>query len=188
MGTSTILRSLTGKIFAVALGLAVLSSTADAGMITGVQMFGTEAGTGPGMGTVSVPVILTPNPDNGILAGGGPLDNNITIPVKRFDYPDYIDIVFQVIPTNGVTQYKVVEAVSNNTSSNWSSYIDGVGFWCWSGLYSVSSRRWIGFWRPALCPASRFISFLHCCSNRGSSFVYEWNSASRWFGNLSISH
>jgi hypothetical protein len=128
MGTSTILRSLTGKMFAVVLGLAVLSSTADAGMITGVQMFGTEAGTGPGMGTVSVPVILTVFQNNDNQAGGGPLDNNITIPVKRFDKTDVIDIVFQVAPTQGVTEYKVVEAISNNTTTNWSSYMMELGF------------------------------------------------------------
>ena len=50
-------------------------------------MFGTEAGTGPGMGDVSVPVILTLNLDNDNQPGGGPLDNNITVPIKRFDHP-----------------------------------------------------------------------------------------------------
>ena len=99
MGTSTILRSLTGKIFAVALGLAVLTSTADAGMITGVQMFGTEAGTGPGLGTVSVPVVLTVNIDNDNQPGGPGGDNNITVPIKRFDHTGIIDIVFNVVPT-----------------------------------------------------------------------------------------
>jgi len=152
MGTSTNLRSLTGKIFAVALGLAVLSNTADAGMITGVQMFGTEAGTGPGMGTVSVPVILTINPDNGILAGGGPLDNNITIPVKRFDKPDIIDIVFQVVPTNGVTQYKVVEAVSNNTWSNWSSYLTELGFGVGAGFIPSPAGDGLDFGAPLYTP------------------------------------
>ena len=152
MGTSTILRSLTGKIFAVALGLAVLSSTADAGMITGVQMFGVEAGTGPGMGTVSVPVILTLNPNNGIFAGGGPLDNNITIPVKRFDKTDIIDIVFQVVPTNGVTQYKVVEAISNNTTSNWSSYIMELGFGTGAGFIPSPAGDGLDFGAPLYAP------------------------------------
>jgi hypothetical protein len=128
MNASTSFSASICKVFTVVLCFVVLSSTADAGMITGVQMFGAEAGTGPGMGTVSVPVILTVNQNNDNQAGGGPLDNNITIPVKRFDKADIIDIVFQVVPTQGVTEYKVVEAISNNTSSNWSSYFMQLGF------------------------------------------------------------
>jgi hypothetical protein len=128
MGISTILRALTGKTLAVALGLAVLSNSAFAGLISSVQMFGTEAGTGPGLGSVSVPVIWTQNIDNDNQTGGGFLDNNITVPIKRFDNTGDIDIVFNVTPTNGVTEYKVFESVDNNTGINWAKYTMTLGF------------------------------------------------------------
>jgi hypothetical protein len=149
MGTSTILRSLTGKIFAVALGLAVLASTADAGLI---PVGGADPATGPGMGSVSVPVILTLNQDNGNLAGGGPLDNNITVPIKRFDNAGYIDIVFHVTPTSGVTQYKVFESVDNNTLSNWSSYKIELGFGTGTGFTQSPSGDGLDFGAPVYAP------------------------------------
>ncbi|MGA2063282.1 MAG: choice-of-anchor F family protein [Thermoguttaceae bacterium] len=149
MGTSTILRSLTGKLFAIALILAILSSTADAGLI---PVGGAEPATGPGMGSVSVPVILTLNPDNGNLAGGGPLDNNITVPIKRFDNPGYIDIVFDVTPTNGVTEYKVFESVDNNTLTNWSSYLIELGFGSGASFIQSPSGDGLDFGAPNYTP------------------------------------
>ncbi|MHB1035331.1 MAG: choice-of-anchor F family protein [Pirellulales bacterium] len=116
------IRSWSFRFFAVALCFAVFVGTASAGTIIGVQMFGVQAGTGSGLGTVSVPILFTPNPNNDNQIGGGQADNNITVPIKRFDKPGEIDIVFQVQPSNGVTEYKVFESVDNNTSINWSGY------------------------------------------------------------------
>jgi hypothetical protein len=116
------------KVFTVVLCFAVLCSTAFAGMITSVQMFGTEAGTGPGLGTVSDPVVLTVNVNNDNQPGIPPLDNNITVPIKRFDHTGDIDMVFNVMPTNGVTEYKVFESVDNNTGINWDGYTMQLGF------------------------------------------------------------
>ncbi|MGA2797943.1 MAG: choice-of-anchor F family protein [Thermoguttaceae bacterium] len=144
---------MTGKIFAVALGLAVLSRTANAGLISAVTMFGTEAGTGPGLGTVSVPVYSTLSPDNGNQTGnGGPTDNNMIVPVKRFDHPDYIDIVFQVTPSGGVTEYKVFEAVDNNTLTNWSGYSMELGFDSGVNFTPSPSGDGLGFGAPNYVP------------------------------------
>lgn len=118
-------------------------------MITVVQMFGTQAGTGPGMGTVSVPVVFTANPNNDNQIGGGASDNNLIVPIKRFDYPGYIDIVFQVAPSNGgVTEYKVFESVDNNTLTNWSSYRMELGFGYGTSFISSPSGDGLDFDDP----------------------------------------
>lgn len=110
----------------------ISGNSAHAGIISSVQMFGPQAGTGTGLGTVNVPVIVTSNPNNDNQAGGGPNDNNITVPVKRFDNVGYIDIVFNVsnsgVSGSGTTEYKFFEAVDNNTFIPWTSYIMELGF------------------------------------------------------------
>jgi hypothetical protein len=119
------------KVFTFVFCFAVLCNPAFAGMISSVQMFGTQAGTGPGLGDVSIPVILTVNINNDNQPGVGPLfqDNNITVPIKRFDHNGDIDMVFNVAPTNGgVTEYKVYESVDNNTGINWAGYTMQLGF------------------------------------------------------------
>lgn len=134
MNASTSFPASICRVFTVVLCFAVLCSTAFAGMINSVQMFGTQAGTGPGMGDVSVPVILTINVNNDNQVGGGPLDNNITVPIKRFDNNGDIDMVFNVAPTNGVTEYKVFESVDNNTGINWAGYTMKLGFGIGAGF------------------------------------------------------
>ena len=99
-----------------------------AGTISGVTMFGLQAGTGPALGTVAVPGIVTVDVNNDNQTGGGLQDNNITVPVKRFDKPGYIDIEFLVSPSSGVTEYSVLEFVDNNTGTDWSSYRMFLGF------------------------------------------------------------
>ncbi len=107
-----------------------------AGMITSAQIFGSQAGTGPGLGTVSVPAILTLNMNNDNIAGGI-TDNNITVPVKRFDNVGYIDIVFNVANTGGTTEYKVFESVDNNTFLPWSSYTMQLGYGFGAGFTNI---------------------------------------------------
>lgn len=106
----------------------LVASPVNAGTISGVTMFGLQAGTGPALGTVAVPGIVTVDVNNDNQTGGGPMDNNITVPVKRFDNPGYIDIEFLVSPSSGVTEYSVLEFVDNNTGTNWSSYRMFLGF------------------------------------------------------------
>jgi hypothetical protein len=91
-------------------------------------MFGTNAGTGPGLGTVSVPAIVTVQANNDNVPAPGKLDNNIFVPIKRFDHNGNIDIEFHVDPSQGVTEYQVFESVDNNTGVNWNQYKMSLGF------------------------------------------------------------
>src|SRR6478609_11183527 len=68
--------------------------------------------SGPGLGFVSIAAILTTNPNNDDSPGALP-DNNIVVPLKRFDSTGYIDIPFTITPTAGVTEYQVTEFVDN---------------------------------------------------------------------------
>src|SRR4051812_13987784 len=101
---------------------AVLTSGASAGVITGVTMFGPNAGTGPGLGTVAVPVVNTFSPNNDNTNPNLPNDNNIVVPIKRFDNIGPIDIEFLVQPSAGTTEYFVFESVDNNTGVPWNTY------------------------------------------------------------------
>lgn len=114
--------------FSLALIGLFLSTSAFAGVITAATMFGTNAGTGPGLGTVSVPAIVTVLANNDNVPSAGVLDNNIFVPVKRFDHNGNIDIEFHVNPSQGVTEYSVFESVDNNTGSNWTQYKMSLGF------------------------------------------------------------
>lgn len=128
-------RALLG-IFSVSAWL-LMAASSHAGIIQSAEMFGFQAGTGPGLGTVTVPVILTQNANNDNQPGGGSLDNNITVPVKRFDNLGYIDIVFNVVSSGGVTEYKFFEAVDNNSFTPWTSYTMQLGFGFGSGFNNL---------------------------------------------------
>ena len=82
--------------------------------------------SGPGVGLVAVPNIVTttPNNDNEV----GPGSNNIAIAIKRFDSNGYIDIEFNTVNSNGVTEYLIFEAVDNNTGVPWAAYTMQLGF------------------------------------------------------------
>lgn len=100
-----------------------LPLTARAGKIQSVNSI-----SGPGLGSVSIPLISTVNVNNDNQTGGGPADNNITVPIKRFDNVGYIDIEFNVTSTDGVTEYKVTESVDNDTNIFWNAYTMQLGF------------------------------------------------------------
>lgn len=100
--------------------LALLNSAVSAGTILNAPA---PAVSGPGLGFAAVALIATLSPNNDNVPAAGVPDNNITVPLKRFDFADYIDIEFSVAPSNGgVTEYQVSEFVDNNTGSPWSSY------------------------------------------------------------------
>ncbi len=104
------------------------ATSASAGTITGATMFGINAGTGPGLGTVSVPAIVTVTANNDDVPASDVLDSNIIVPIKRFDNNGFIDIEFSVAATAGVTEYLVFESVDNNTGVNWNGYQMYLGF------------------------------------------------------------
>ncbi len=132
-------------IGAVALSLAIFTGPASAGIITGVQVFGSQDGTGPGLGAVSVVVVPTINPNNDNQIGGESTDNNISVPVKRFDNVGEIDIVFQVQPSSGITEYKIFESVDNNTMIDWSGYNMILGFGTGANFVPVSPGSGLDF-------------------------------------------
>jgi hypothetical protein len=83
--------------------------------------------SGPGLGLVAVPAVITGTANNDNVPGLAP-DNNIVVPLKRFDNLDYIDIEFTVSNTGGVTEYFVSESIDNNTGIDWSGYRMQLGF------------------------------------------------------------
>jgi hypothetical protein len=114
--------------FSITLAGFYFGTSASAGVITGVTPFGPNSGTGPGLGTVSVPAIITVNPNNDNVPAPGKGDNNIFVPIKRFDHNGNIDIEFHVAPSQGVTEYQVFESVDNATGVNWNRYNMSLGF------------------------------------------------------------
>lgn len=123
-------------VVAVALSIAMASSTAFAGRLsTSIA----PVASGPGLGLVSVPAIFTPNQNNDNQIGGGETDNNVVIPLKRFDFNNYIDIVFTITSTDGTTEYKVTEFVDNNTGVNWSNYTMQLGEGTGAGFTQFAS-------------------------------------------------
>src|SRR5688572_27551204 len=76
-----------------------LVSPASAGIILSAPA---PTASGPGVGSVIIPIVLTTAPSNDNEAG--PTGDNITIVGKRFDANGYIDIEFNVAASNGVTE------------------------------------------------------------------------------------
>jgi hypothetical protein len=113
-------------IATLVVGVAALSAAPVlAGIITAPPA---PIAVGPGLGTVAVPAIITVNPNNDNVPNPQLGDNNIFVPIKRFDHVGGIDIEFFVQPSDGVTEYKVFESVDNNTGVPWSSYRMVLGY------------------------------------------------------------
>lgn len=111
-------------MFAVAVA-ALFCSTAAAGVI---QSSPVPVASGPGLGFANVAAVITVQPNNDNVPSPNFLDNNVVVPLKRFDFADYIDIEFFVSPSDLVTEYQVSEFVDNNTGVPWSSYLMQLGF------------------------------------------------------------
>lgn len=128
----------TNVFVGAALVAAVLTSSAAAGVIThslAVPPGPDPVASGPGLGLVSVPIVITQTPNNDNQTGGELLtDNNIDVNIKRFDFNDFIDIEFSVRPSGilggftDVTEYRVVESVDNATGLPWVGYRMQLGF------------------------------------------------------------
>jgi len=105
------------------------ASTVPAGII----LSGTPVAGSPGLGNVTIPLILTTTPNNDNTADTN-ANNDIMVATKAFQHNDYIDIVFVVQPTapftnpGGTTEYRVVEAVDNATGTEWMNYSMQLGF------------------------------------------------------------
>ena len=115
-------RCMRGNLYSLPAGVFVAS--ASAGQINSSPI---PVASGPGLGFVNIAAILTTNPNNDDSPGAQP-DNNIVVPLKRFDSTGFIDIPFTVTATQGVTEYLFTEFVDNNTGSSWNSYTMMLGF------------------------------------------------------------
>jgi hypothetical protein len=107
----------------------LIVGTASAGVIThslAIPPGPNPVASGPGMGAVSVPIVNTLSPNNDNVPGALP-DNNVDINLKRFDFADYIDIVFTVDLSGATTEYRVAEFVDNNTGVPWSQFVMQLG-------------------------------------------------------------
>jgi len=111
-------------VVALVIGFSAVS-TASAGVISTTPA---PVASGPGLGFANVAAVVTVQANNDNVPDPNFLDNNIVVPLKRFDFSDYIDIEFFVSPTQGVTEYQVSEFVDNNTGTPWSSYRMLLGF------------------------------------------------------------
>ena len=124
----------TALVVALVIGV-FTTSTVSAGII----LSGTPVAGSPGLGNVTIPLILTTTPNNDNTADANS-NNNITIATKAFQQNDYIDIVFVVQPTapftnpGGTTEYRVVETVDNATGTNWVNYSMQLGLGTGAGF------------------------------------------------------
>jgi hypothetical protein len=105
--------------------------------------------SGPGLGFAAVPAVVTLNPNNDNQTGATPtVDNNIIVPLKRFDSNNYIDIVFTVADSQGVTEYQVTEFVDNNTGVPWIGYQMQLGFGVGAGFTLATPADGLDFDAP----------------------------------------
>jgi hypothetical protein len=128
--------------------VALLAKSASAGTIASAV----PDLSSPGLGVVTVPLILntTPNNDNSADANSG---NNINILTKAFEFQDYIDIVFTVAPSSGTTEYRVVEVVDNDTGFDWTGYNLVLGFGTGAGFMESAAGDGLDFDTPDNDPA-----------------------------------
>jgi hypothetical protein len=99
-----------------------------------IQTTPAPVASGPGLGFASVAAVVTVQANNDNVPAAGRLDNNLVVPLKRFDSSNFIDIQFTVLPSDGVTEYQFNEFVDNNTGSPWSSYRMVLGFGTGAGF------------------------------------------------------
>ena len=150
---------------------------AAAGIITGVTDFGGEDGTGPGVGAVTVVVFPPINPNNDNQDGTTPiLDNNINVPIKRFDNPGYIDIEFEVATTLGVTEYKLIESVDNNTGAPWIGYTMQLGFGTGPGFVPSVAGDGLDFDAPGFDPPATSTAFSTVVASTEDLLVFSGGS------------
>jgi hypothetical protein len=81
----------------------------------------------PGINSVAGVIINPAAPaNNDDVAGTSP--NDLFVTQKDYIAIGAVDIVFDVVPTGGVTEYSIREGVSNSTGLDWSGYTIQLGF------------------------------------------------------------
>ena len=122
--------------------LSSLYSTARAGIIDSIDFAG-----GPGLGSYSGLLLLSngPNNDNVVYAGGV---NAVGLDEINFDHVGYIDLVFNVSGSGGVTEYSAWASVFNYSSSTWTSFTIELGFGTGSSFQLAGSGSGLDFDYP----------------------------------------
>ena len=113
---------------ALACGLAMSPPRGIAGTIDPSAAVG-----GPGMGSASMTAVATPVPNNDDTSG---TVNTVTVS-KSFGSINPIDVRFQVANSGGVTEYRVVETVTNSSQLAWFAFHIELGFGGFAGTPST---------------------------------------------------
>lgn len=91
-----------------------------------------------------VPSLVTPNNDNVT----GPSPNTFIVWQKDYTAIGPVDLVFDVIDSGGVTEYAVIEGVTNNTGLDWGSYHIELSFGVGAGFVKSASGDGLDFDSP----------------------------------------
>jgi hypothetical protein len=130
--------------------------------------------SGPGLGFAQVLAIVTLNPNNDNQTGQTPLDDNdIIVPAKRFNTSDYIDIVFTVSDSDGVTEYQVREFVDNNTGVPWVNYTMQLGFGTGPGFVLSGAGDGLDFDAPNYDPPPSSATFSNVVAPDEDTLVFS---------------
>jgi hypothetical protein len=113
-----------------------------------IQTTPAPVSSGPGLGFASVAAVVTIQANNDNVPAAGRLDNNLVVPLKRFDSANFIDIQFTVLPSDGVTEYQFNEFVDNNTGTPWDSYRMVLGFGTGAAFVNSSAGDGLDFDAP----------------------------------------
>jgi hypothetical protein len=111
-----------------------------AGEVTGFSWFS-------GIASVASTTIVPPvAPNNDDVAGASP--NEIFITQKNYVGIGPVDLVFDVRDTGGVTEYFIIEGVSNSTGLDWGAYHIELGFGVGAGFVASLSGDGLDFDAP----------------------------------------
>ncbi|MEM9185207.1 MAG: choice-of-anchor F family protein [Planctomycetota bacterium] len=141
---------------------------------------------GPGGGVAVDPVVLTVSEGNDNQPGGPGGDNNIVVPLKVFDTPEVIDIVFSVVDSSpsGTTEYRIVQSVDNDTGLPWDGYTLVLGFGSGGAFTPSPADDGLDFDFPELDPtepeSSAFSSVLAGQDTLVFSFGFQRSGAASY--------
>ena len=124
-----------------------------AGEITGYTPF-------PGINSVAgvaIIPLLPGNENNDDVIGTSP--NDIWVTQKDYIVNAPVDIVFDVSPTGGVTEYSFREGVQNGTGVDWSGYTIQLGFGTGSGFVPSTDNDGLDFDDPDYTSPPDFTAF-----------------------------
>ena len=103
----------------------------------------------PGINSVAGVVINPAAPaNNDDVAGLSP--NDLFVTQKDYVAIGAVDIVFDVVPTGGVTEYSIREGVSNSTGVDWSGYTIQLGFGTGADFVASTAGDGLDFDTPDL--------------------------------------